>query len=121
MAEENTDFRRVVFTGKKSQLVMMSIPPGGEVGEETHDHVEHTLLIHQGTGEGMLNGGVFALHPGDIIVVTPGTRHNIQNTGTEPLKIITTYSPPNHIDGRIHHTKADADADTEDEAFGHAP
>lgn len=118
-AEQNTDFRRVLFTGKKSQLVIMSIPPGGEIGEETHDHVEQTLFIHQGTGEGVLNDETIPLKPGDALVVTPGTRHNIKNTGTEPLKIITTYSPPNHIDGRVHHTKADADADTQDEAFGH--
>lgn len=119
-AEKNTDFRRVLFTGKHSQLVIMCIPPGGEVGEETHDHVEQTLYIHQGMGEGMLNGETFPLDPGHTVVVTPGTRHNFKNTGTEPLKIITTYSPPNHIDGRVHQTKAEAEADQEDEAFGHA-
>lgn len=119
-AEQSADFRRVLFTGTKSQLVIMNIPPGGEVGEETHDHVEQTLYIHTGAGEGMLNGETFPLAPGETIVVTPGTRHNFKNTGTEPMKIITTYSPPNHIDGRVHHTKADADADEEDEAFGHA-
>lgn len=115
---ENTDFRRVLFTGKKSQLVAMSIPPGGEIGEETHDHVEQTLSFQSGTGEGMLDGKTFPIVAGDVVVVTPGTRHNFKNTGSDPLKVATVYAPPNHIDGRVHHTKADADADTEDEAFG---
>lgn len=117
--EVNTNFRKVIFTGKKSQLVVMSIPPGGEIGEETHDHVEQTLYFESGTGEGMLNDEVFAIRPGDIVVVTPGTKHNFKNNGPEPLKVTTVYTPPNHIDGRIHATKADADADAEDEAFGH--
>ena len=118
-ALEGTDFRRVMFTGKKSQLVVMSIPPGGEVGEETHDNVEQTLYFAAGTAEGMLDGKTFAISPGDVVVVTPGTRHNFTNTGSEDVKIVTVYAPPNHIDGRVHATKADADADEEDEAFGH--
>jgi mannose-6-phosphate isomerase-like protein (cupin superfamily) len=116
---ENDDFRRVLFTGAKSQLVVMNIPPGGEIGEETHDHVEQTLYFQSGTGEAMLDGQTSPVGPGDVVVVTPGTRHNFKNTGTEPLKVATVYAPPNHIDGRVHHTKADADADAEDEAFGH--
>lgn len=116
--ENSQDFRRVIFTGKKSQLVIMSIPPGGEVGEETHAHVEQTLFFQQGEGVATLDGEASAVGPGDIVVVSPGTRHNFQNTGDAPLKIITVYAPPNHLDGRIHHTKADADADTDDEAFG---
>ena len=96
----------------------MSIPPGGEVGEETHHHVEQTLYFQSGTGEAMLDGVTYPVGHGVVVVVTPGTRHNFKNTGSEPLKIATVYAPPNHIDGRIHHTKADADADTADEAFG---
>jgi mannose-6-phosphate isomerase-like protein (cupin superfamily) len=68
----------------------------------------------------MLNGETYPIKPGDVVVVTPGTRHNFKNTGSEALKLATVYAPPNHIDGRVHHTKADADADEEDEAFGHA-
>jgi len=117
-AAQNNDFRRVLFTGQKSQLVVMSIPPGGEVGEETHHHVEQTLYFQSGTGEAMLDGVTYPVGHGVVVVVTPGTRHNFKNTGSEPLKIATVYAPPNHIDGRIHHTKADADADTADEAFG---
>ncbi len=115
---DNENFRQVLFTGKKSQFVVMSIPPGGEIGEETHDHVEQTLFFLSGRAEGMLNGETFAIGAGDAVVVTPGTRHNFKNTGTEDLKVYTVYAPPNHIDGRVHRTKADADADSEDEAFG---
>lgn len=119
--QENENFRRVLFTGKNGQLVVMTIPPGGEVGEETHKYTEQTLFFLSGTGEGMLNDEKFPLGPGDVVVVVPGTKHNFRNTGTEPLKIYTTYAPPNHIDGRVHKTKADADADAADEAVGEAP
>ena len=116
--KENENFRRVLFTGLKSQLVVMSIPPGGEVGEETHEHTEQTLFFLSGTGEGSLDDEKFPIVPGDVVVVVPGTKHNFVNTGTEDLKIYTVYAPPNHIDGRVHVTKADADADTADEAIG---
>ena len=119
--QENTYFRRVLFTGKNSQLVVMSIPPGGEVGEETHKYTEQTLFFLSGTGEGMLGDKKFPIVPGDVVVVVPGTQHNFWNTGREDLKIYTVYAPPNHIDGRIHKTKAEADADTADEAVGQLP
>lgn len=115
--DDNTDFRRVLFTGAKSQLVVMSIPPGGEIGEETHDHVEQTLYFQSGSGISILNDVETAVQPGDVVVVTPGTKHNFKNIGKVALKVATVYAPPNHIDGRIHKTKADADADEEDEAF----
>jgi mannose-6-phosphate isomerase-like protein (cupin superfamily) len=115
---DNDLFRQVLFTGQKSQLVVMNIPPGGEIGEETHAHVEQTLFFQSGVGEAILDGEVSSLGAGDVVVVTPGTKHNFKNTGTVPLKVITVYAPPNHIDGRVHRTKAEADADVEDEAFG---
>ncbi len=118
--EENTNFRKVLFTGNKSQLVVMDIPVGGEIGEETHGHVEQTLFFMSGTGKVILNGEESLISAGDVVVVTPGTKHNFLNTGAEPLKVYTIYAPANHIDGRIHATKADADADDEDEAFGEA-
>ena len=99
--EANENFRKVLFTGRNSQLVVMSIPAGDDIGEET------------------LNGETFPAGAGDVVVVTPGTKHNFKNTGADALKIYTVYAPPNHIDGRIHKTHADAEADTEDEAFGH--
>ena len=121
-ARSNEDFRRVLFTGEGSQLVVMTIPPGGEVGDERHDHVEQTLFCLSGSerrASSTATRSPFA--PGDAVVVTPGTRHNFLNTGTEPLRISPTiYAPPNHIDGRVHRTKADADADHADEEFGHS-
>ncbi len=117
--EENTNFRKVIFTGGKSQLVVMDIPVGGEIGEEKHDHVEQTLFFMSGNGKAFLNGEEGAVNSGDVVVVTPGTTHNFVNTGNEPLKVYTIYAPANHIDGRIHKTKNDADNDEEDEMFGH--
>ena len=116
--KNNTYFRKVLFTGTRSQLVVMSIPPGGEVGEETHVYTEQTLFFLSGTGKAILDGKESPISAGDVVVVTPGTKHNFVNTGSDPLKIYTVYAPPNHIDGRIHVTKADADKDVQDEIFG---
>lgn len=118
---ENNNFRRVLFTGKNTQLVVMSIPPGGEVGKETHKYTEQTLFFLAGTGEGEMDGKKFSIAQGDVVVVVSGTEHNFINTGKVPLKIYTVYGPPNHIDGRVHATKADADTDTADEAVGETP
>lgn len=118
--KQNENFRRVLFTGARSQLVVMHIPPGGEIGEETHAHVEQSLFFLSGSGKSILDGVEAPIMAGDVVVVTPGTKHNFMNTGTEPLKVYTIYAPPNHIDGRVHATKADADADTADESFGEA-
>lgn len=118
-AEENTNFRKVVFTGNKSQLVVMDIPEGGEIGEEKHEHVEQTLFFMSGSGKAILNGEESTVSSGDVVVVTPGTTHNFINTGNGSLKVYTVYAPANHIDGRVHKTKIDADNDEEDEAFGH--
>ncbi len=117
-AARNENFRTVLFTASKSQLVVMRIPVGGDIGEETHAHVEQILYFQSGTGKAILDGKESVLSPGDVLVVTPGTKHNILNTGTKPLTIITIYVPPNHIDGTTHTTKADATADTKDETFG---
>ncbi len=120
VTKENRTFRTVLFSGARSQLVVMSIPPGGEVGLETHAHVEQTLFFLSGSGTATLDGKTQPIAAGDVLVVTPGTAHNVVNTGKQPLKIYTVYAPPNHLDGRVHATKADADADTADEAFGDA-
>lgn len=118
IASENPNFRTVIHTASKSQLVVMNIPAGGDIGEEVHHHVEQVLYIQSGTGKTRLDGVETEVGPGSIVMVSPGALHNIINTGTEPLRITTVYVPPNHIDGRIHATKAEADADEEDEAFG---
>ncbi len=120
-AQENENFRRVLFTGKNSQLVVMSIPPGGEIGEEIHKYTEQTLFFLSGTGVAILNDKKSPIGPGSVVVVVPGTKHNFVNTGKEDLKVYTVYAPPNHIDGRVHKTKADADADMADEAVGETP
>jgi mannose-6-phosphate isomerase-like protein (cupin superfamily) len=117
-ASDNDAYRRVVFTGATSQLVVMSIPKGSNIGIETHANVEQLIFIASGRGKAVVNGTESPLVPGDVVVATPGTRHDVVNTGTEPLRIYTVYAPANHIDGRIQQTKADADADKADEAFG---
>ncbi|MFA6018096.1 MAG: cupin domain-containing protein [Patescibacteria group bacterium] len=118
VAKENTNFRTVLHTTDKSQLVVMNIPSGEDIGEETHEHVEQALYFQSGTGEAILDGKVSKIGAGDLVMVTPGTTHNFINTGNEPLIVATLYIPPNHIDGTIHKTKADAVADEADEAFG---
>ena len=120
VASENTNFRVVVHTTKKSQLVVMNIPVGGEIGEEKHAHVEQILSLQSGTGKTVLDGKETVVNVGDVIVVPPGTKHNLTNVGTVPLVITTIYVPPNHLDGRVHATKEEADADHADEAFGAA-
>lgn len=113
----NDNFREVIFTGKKSQLVVMSIPAGSEVGEEIHTGVEQTLYIVSGICDVVLDGNHTQVSGGDVIVVTPNTRHNFINTGAETVKIITTYAPANHLDGRVHISIEDARNDKDDEAF----
>lgn len=119
--EKNTNFRKVLFTGTRSQLVVMSISPSTDVGEETHMYTEQTLFFLSGTGVAVLDGKESPIGAGDVVVVTPGTKHNFINTGTVPLKIYTVYAPPNHIDGTTEATKADADKNTADEAYGNEP
>lgn len=116
--EENTNFRTVLFTGGKSQLVVMNIPVGGEIGKEKHPHVEQALFILSGVAKVTLDGEETEVGAGDVVVVTPGVKHNLINSGTKPLLIYTIYAPANHIDGRVHSTKEEADADTADEKFG---
>ena len=116
--EENNYFRNVLFTGAKSQLVVMNIPPNGEIGEEVHHNVEQTLFFMKGFATSILDGVEGQVMAGDVVVVMPGVKHNFINTGKDPLKVFTVYSPANHLDGRVHKTKADADADVADEDFG---
>lgn len=117
--QQNTNFRTVLQTGQLSQLVVMDIKPGESIGRETHAHVEQTLFFLSGSGKAVLNGEEKSIAAGDVVIVNPGVEHDFINTGTDSLKVYTIYTPPNHIDGRVHITKADAEADTEDEEFGH--
>lgn len=104
----NTDFRRVVYTGAHSQLVLMSIMPGDDIGQETHT-LDQFIRIEQGSGKAVLNGTEeHELYADFAIIIPAGTSHNITNVGTEPLKLYSIYSPPEHKDGTVHATKADA-------------
>ncbi|MDQ5949046.1 MAG: hypothetical protein QG589_172 [Patescibacteria group bacterium] len=115
---ENENFRKVLYTGPNSQLVLMSLLPGEDIGEEVH-HLDQFLRVEGGTGKTVLNGEEYPLEDGSAIVVPAGTMHNIINTSeTEPMKLYTVYSPANHKDGTIHVTKADAMADEEEHFDG---
>lgn len=112
-AKENADFRGVVYTSGYLQLVLMSIPAGGEIGKEVHG-VDQFLRIEAGEGKAILNGDEHALTDGSAVVVPAGVTHNIVNTGDEPLKLYSLYAPPHHADGTVHATKHEADADDEE-------
>jgi mannose-6-phosphate isomerase-like protein (cupin superfamily) len=114
----NKNFRKVLYTTAKNQLVVMNIKPNEDIGEETHKAVEQTIYLHSGAGKIVLNGVEKPFNAGDIAIITPGTKHNVINTGKAPLEIFTLYVPPNHIDGTIHVTKQDAEKDVADEQFG---
>ena len=110
----NTDYRRVVFTAKNCQLVYMSLEPGDEIGEEVHD-VDQFIRADAGSGESIVNGESREFADGNAIIVPAGSKHNIVNTGSEPLKIYTIYSPPQHHKDTVQKTKAD---DSEDHFDG---
>jgi mannose-6-phosphate isomerase-like protein (cupin superfamily) len=108
---ENTYFRQVLYTGPHAQLVVMALRPGEEIGLETHDDVDQFFRVEAGTGVAILEGVEHKLEDGTALVIPAGTKHNIVNRSrTEPLKLYTIYSPPNHPDGTTHKTKAEADA-----------
>lgn len=109
---DNEDFRRVLYTAKNSQLVLMSLKPGEEIGEEVHE-LDQFLRVESGTGKAVLDGVEHALADGSAVVVPAGASHNIINTGSVAMKLYTIYSPPEHRDGVVHATKADAEKDEE--------
>lgn len=113
LTEENDDFRRVLYTGKNLQLVLMSIEPGGEIGEEVHDDGDQFFRVEEGKGEVVIDGHRSKIEGDFGIVVPAGARHNVINTGDKPLRLYTIYAPPEHRDGTVHRTKADADASDE--------
>ncbi|MEO3746203.1 cupin domain-containing protein [Plantactinospora sp. B5E13] len=110
VAEESPDFRRVLWTGKHTQLVIMTIPPDGEIGEEVHEEIDQILTFVSGTGEARIAGERRKVTQGDLVVVPAGTRHNFVNTGPNPLVLYTIYGPPEHADQAVHHTKEQAEA-----------
>lgn len=110
VAEQSGDFRRVLWTGRHTQLVIMTIPPGGEIGEETHNHTDQILTFVSGSGEADLDGRTTQVAQGELVAVPAGTRHNFRNTGVNPLVLYTVYGPPEHAVGAVHATKQDAEA-----------
>jgi mannose-6-phosphate isomerase-like protein (cupin superfamily) len=113
-ARTNTFFRQVLSTGANAQVVVMSIPSGGEIGEETHAHVDQILAFVEGDGVAILDGEESRVGPDRLVHVPAGTRHNFVNRGSGDLRLYTVYAPPQHAPGTIHKTKAEADADEAD-------
>jgi mannose-6-phosphate isomerase-like protein (cupin superfamily) len=110
LARENDDFRREVATAEHSQVVLMTIPPGEEIGEEVHEGIDQLLVFVDGEAEAIVAGESSAVGRGEAVVVPAGTRHNFRNTGGSPLRLWTVYAPPEHAPGTVHRTKAEADA-----------
>lgn len=108
LTEENEDFRRVLYTGHHLQLVLMCLQPGEEIGEEVHEDRDQFFRIEEGEGEVVIDGVRHEVEDDDAIVVPAGARHNVVCTGDSPLRLYTLYGPPEHRDGVVHPTKADA-------------
>jgi mannose-6-phosphate isomerase-like protein (cupin superfamily) len=113
LTENNGDFRRVLYTGKNLQLVLMALRPGEEIGEEVHDDRDQFFRVESGEGELVIDGAVRPVKADFAMIVPAGARHNVRNTGKTPLKLYTVYGPPEHVDGTVHETKAEADASHE--------
>src|SRR5512132_1971043 len=113
LTEKNDDFRRVLYTAKHLQLVLMALQPGEEIGEEVHEDRDQFFRVEKGEGEVSVDGRKTKIQSEVAIVVPAGARHNVRNTGVEALKVYTLYAPPEHADGTVHVTKADAQASEE--------
>lgn len=111
LTENNTNFRQVVYTGQHSQLVLMCLNAGEEIGVEVHEIVDQFLRIETGGGKVILNGEEHLIKAGDAIVVPAGVEHNVINTSEGQMKLYTVYSPAHHKDGTVHKTKTDAEND----------
>jgi mannose-6-phosphate isomerase-like protein (cupin superfamily) len=109
----NTDFRRVLYTGPHLQLVLMSLAPGEEIGQEVHEDTDQFFRVEEGKGVVSIDGHETPIESATAIVIPAGARHNVRNTGPRPLKLYTIYAPPHHEDGTVHHTKGDAERSTE--------
>jgi mannose-6-phosphate isomerase-like protein (cupin superfamily) len=111
----NEDFRRVLYTGKNLQLVLMTLQPGEEIGEEVHDDRDQFFRIEQGRGTVYIDGAANEVEDDFAVIVPAGARHNVVASGDEPLKLYTLYGPPEHKDGTVHRDKAQADRDHEND------
>ena len=103
---QNTDYRRVLYTARHSQLVLMCLAPGEEIGEEVHK-LDQFIRLEAGEGKAVLDGVEHGIKADDVLMIPEGMRHNIVNTGATELKLYTVYSPPEHKDGTVEMTKAD--------------
>lgn len=112
LATHNDEFRRVLYTATNCQLVLMALKPQEEIGAEVHE-LDQFFRVEAGSGEAVIDGLRTTISTGFAVLVPAGARHNIVNTGKEPLRLYTLYAPPNHRDGVVHHLRADAEADTE--------
>lgn len=108
--EQNELFRKVLYTGHNLQLVLMTIQPGEEIGAEVHDDRDQFFRFEAGTGEVTVDDTVYQVKADDAVIVPQGANHNVKCTGDEPLKLYTIYGPPEHIDGTVHATCAEASA-----------
>jgi mannose-6-phosphate isomerase-like protein (cupin superfamily) len=113
VTRRNTDFRRVLYTGSNLQLVLMTLQPGEQIGEETHDDRDQFFRIEEGKGEILIDGQRHEVKDDFAVIVPAGARHNVINSGTAPLKLYTLYGPPEHRDAVVHRTTAEAAADDE--------
>ena len=113
VTSSNKDFRRVLYTGKHVQLVVMSIRKNDEIGEEVHEDRDQFFRVEKGKGEVVIDGESTKIRAGDGIIVPAGARHNVINTGSKRLKLYTIYGPPEHKDGVVERTKAEAEATEE--------
>lgn len=111
---ENDAFRKVLYTAKHCQLVLMSLPVGGEIGEEIHDENDQFFRFEAGEGKVIIDDNVYHVGDGDAIIVPAGANHNVINIGDEPLKLYTIYSPAHHKDGIVRATREEAEANEED-------
>jgi mannose-6-phosphate isomerase-like protein (cupin superfamily) len=117
LTEQNEDFRRVLYTGKNLQLVLMTLQPGEEIGEEVHEDRDQFFRIEEGSGVIDIDGVENPVEDDIAVIVPAGARHNVRNTGDEPLRLYTIYAPPEHKDGIVQSTKAEADARHRDEEW----
>ena len=111
---KNSDFRHVLYTSKYSQLVLMSLLPGEEIGAEVHETHDQFFRFEEGTGLVEIDATKYTVKDGDCIIVPAGARHNVTNTGKVKMKLYTIYSPPEHIDGTVRKTKKQAEAEPEE-------
>lgn len=112
---QNSYFRQVLYTSTHLQLVLMSLAPNEEIGSEVHQTIDQFFRIEEGQGKVILNGEEQVIKPGDAVIIPAGVEHNVINTSSsEALKLYTIYTPPDHRDGVVHKTKAEALADTTD-------